>query len=98
VGPSFLEDASESGISACLRLHVAGKVPTRVFVDSSPELITKAQLIGELAKKYRLPAIYPFRSYVEDGDGLMAYGVDFVELFHQGRSYMGQGPQGREAG
>ena len=54
-----------------------------LVVDTSPELITKAQLICELAKKYRLPAIYPFRSYVEDGGGLMAYGVDFVELFHQ---------------
>ena len=43
-----------------------------LFIDDSPELITKAQLIGDLVKKYRLPAIYPFRSYVEDGGGLMS--------------------------
>jgi len=35
-----------------------------------------------LAEKYRLPAIYPFRSFVEAG-GLMSYGIDFVEIFRQ---------------
>jgi putative ABC transport system substrate-binding protein len=53
-----------------------------LFVDGSPEHITKGQLIGELAAKYRLPAIYPYRSFVEAG-GLMSYGIDFVEIFRQ---------------
>jgi putative tryptophan/tyrosine transport system substrate-binding protein len=53
-----------------------------LFVDGSPEHITKRQLIGELAATYRLPAIYPYRSFVEAG-GLMSYGVDFVEIFRQ---------------
>jgi putative tryptophan/tyrosine transport system substrate-binding protein len=30
----------------------------------------------------RIPTIYPFRSFVEAG-GLMAYGNDLVEIFHQ---------------
>jgi putative ABC transport system substrate-binding protein len=37
------------------------------------------RLIVELAEKSRLPAIYPFREYVEAG-GLMAYSIDQVEL------------------
>jgi putative ABC transport system substrate-binding protein len=82
VGPSYLEDASEAEYQRVFAF-MSQEGADALFVDGSPELITKAQLIGELAKKYRLPAIYPFRSYVEDGDGLMAYGVDFVELFHQ---------------
>jgi ABC-type uncharacterized transport system substrate-binding protein len=53
-----------------------------LFVDGAPEHITKRQLIGELAAKYRLPAIYPFRVFVEAG-GLMSYGVDLVEIFRQ---------------
>jgi putative tryptophan/tyrosine transport system substrate-binding protein len=53
-----------------------------LFVDGSPEHITKRHLIVELANKFRLPAIYPFRSFVEAG-GLMAYGVDLAELFRQ---------------
>ena len=82
VGPSFLEDASEAEYRRVFAF-MSQEGADALFIDSSPELITKAQLIGELAKKYRLPAIYPFRSYIEDGGGLMAYGVDFVELFHQ---------------
>jgi putative tryptophan/tyrosine transport system substrate-binding protein len=54
-----------------------------LFVDGSPEHITKRHLIVELAKEFRLPAIYPFRSFVEAG-GLMAYGVDLSEVFRQG--------------
>jgi putative ABC transport system substrate-binding protein len=53
-----------------------------LFLDDGPEHITKRQLIGELAAKYRLPAIYPFRVFVEAG-GLMSYGIDLVELFRQ---------------
>jgi putative ABC transport system substrate-binding protein len=38
------------------------------------------RLIVELAEKNRLPAIYPYRGYVEAG-GLMAYSLDDVELW-----------------
>jgi putative tryptophan/tyrosine transport system substrate-binding protein len=82
VGPSYLEDASEAEYQRVFAFMSQERADA-LFVDGSPELITKAQLIGELAKKYRLPAIYPFRSYIEDGGGLMAYSIDFVELFHQ---------------
>jgi len=60
-----------------------------LFVDDSPEHITKRQLIGELAAKYRLPAIFPFRSLVEAG-GLMSYGIDLVEIFRQAARDIGQ--------
>ena len=53
-----------------------------LFVDGSPENITKRQLIVELAAKFRLPAIYAFRSFVEAG-GLMAYGTELGEVFRQ---------------
>jgi putative ABC transport system substrate-binding protein len=33
----------------------------------------------ELAAKARIPAIYPFRDYVEAG-GLMAYSIDLVDI------------------
>jgi putative ABC transport system substrate-binding protein len=38
------------------------------------------RLIVELVEKYRLPAIYPFREFVEIG-GLMAYAADTREIF-----------------
>jgi putative tryptophan/tyrosine transport system substrate-binding protein len=43
--------------------------------------------IVELAVKYRLPAIYPQKEYVDEG-GLMSYGVDNVDLFQRAAYYV----------
>jgi len=51
-----------------------------VFVGGEVESWVHRRLIVELAEKNRLPAIYPYREYVEAG-GLMAYSLDFVELW-----------------
>jgi putative ABC transport system substrate-binding protein len=48
-------------------------------VSSIGDLVPFRQLIVELVEKSRLPAIYPWRDYVEAG-GLMAYGGDLGEL------------------
>ena len=45
-----------------------------------PENWVHRRLIVELAEKNRLPAIYPYREYVETG-GLMAYSFDQAELW-----------------
>jgi putative ABC transport system substrate-binding protein len=81
VGPTLPDRASEDDYRTFFTaLSQVGA--DALFVDGSPEHITKRQLIVELASKFRLPAIYPFRSFVEVG-GLMAYGVDLAELFRQ---------------
>ena len=49
-----------------------------------------AKLYGfgvELAVKYRLPATYPQREYVEAG-GLMSYGTDTTDLYRQAAVYV----------
>jgi putative ABC transport system substrate-binding protein len=43
--------------------------------------------IISLAARYRLPAVYPFRYFVESG-GLISDGVDTVDLFRQSASYV----------
>ena len=43
--------------------------------------------IVELAGKYRLPAIYPQKEYVDEG-GLMSYGADFDDLFRKAAHYV----------
>ena len=80
-GPSFVDNGSEEEYRRVFAI-MSQEGADALFVDGSPEHITKRQLIGELAEKYRLPAIYPFRSFVEAG-GLMAYGIDLVEIFRQ---------------
>jgi putative tryptophan/tyrosine transport system substrate-binding protein len=53
--------------------------PDAIIVSATGELSPYRQLIVELVEKSRLPAMYPYRDYVEAG-GLMAYSVDFGEL------------------
>jgi putative tryptophan/tyrosine transport system substrate-binding protein len=43
--------------------------------------------IVELAGKYRLPAIYPEKGFVDDG-GLMSYGVDYDDLYRRAAVYV----------
>ena len=53
--------------------------PDAMLVSGEGDLYAHRQLIAELAQKHRLPAMYPYRDYVEAG-GLMAYAVDLAEL------------------
>ena len=48
---------------------------------------TERKRIVELARKYRLPAIYPQKEYVDEG-GLMYYGIDRADLFRRAAVYV----------
>jgi len=50
-----------------------------ILFSDNGDLLPFRQLIVELVEKSRLPAMYPYRDYVEVG-GLMAYAVDVGEL------------------
>ena len=43
--------------------------------------------IVELAGRYRIPAIYPAREFIDDG-GLMSYGADYVDLYRRAAVYV----------
>ena len=43
--------------------------------------------IVELAVKYRLPAIYPQKEFVDEG-GLMSYGADSTDLYRRAAVYV----------
>ena len=43
--------------------------------------------IVELAGKYRLPAIYPQKEFVDEG-GLMLYGADYDDLYRRAAVYV----------
>jgi putative ABC transport system substrate-binding protein len=49
--------------------------------------IINRDLIIELAAKYKLPAIYPFRIFAERG-GLLAYGPDVADQYRRAAAYM----------
>jgi putative tryptophan/tyrosine transport system substrate-binding protein len=56
--------------------------PDAVLISGEGDLYAHRQLIAELAQKKRLPAMCPYRDYVEAG-GLMAYTVDLAELLRR---------------
>ena len=53
----------------------------------SPLTVNNRTLIISLAARHRLPAVYPFRSFVDDG-GLISYGPDSVDPFRQAAGYV----------
>src|SRR6202021_1381819 len=53
--------------------------PDAVLVSGEGDLYAHRELISELTRKNRLPAMCPYRDYVDAG-GLMAYTVDLAEL------------------
>jgi ABC-type uncharacterized transport system substrate-binding protein len=56
--------------------------PDAVLVSGEGDLYAHRQLIAELAQRNRLPAMCPYRDYVDAG-GLMAYTVDLAELLRR---------------
>ena len=59
--------------------EIAHEQPGAIIVSSRGSLSPYRQLIVELVEKSRLPAMYPYRDYVDVG-GLMAYEGDLGEL------------------
>ena len=54
------------------------------------------QLIISLAAQFRIPAIYPYRYFADDG-GLLSYGVDTLDLFRRAAEYVSRILRGAKA-
>ena len=68
-----------------------------IHVLPSPIFNAHRKHLIELAARYRLPAVYEFREYVEDG-GLMSYGPSIVEMFRGMASYVDRILKGAKPG
>jgi len=58
-----------------------------VLTISDPMMAAHRWQVTAVAAKYRLPAIYGLRDYIEAG-GLMAYGPDFAVMFQRAADYV----------
>ena len=67
-----------------------------IMTITTGSIFAERKRIVELATKYRLPAIYFQKEFVDEG-GLMFYGADNEDLYSQGRPICRQNPQGNEA-
>jgi putative ABC transport system substrate-binding protein len=58
-----------------------------VVVTAGPAANVRREQISLLMARHRLPAVYPFRYYVESG-GLIAYGSDLITQYRPAASYV----------
>jgi len=58
-----------------------------IMTTSNRPFFAHRKQIVELAGKYRLPAIYFQKEFVDEG-GLMSYGTDFADLFRRAAVYV----------
>ena len=58
-----------------------------IITTASLPFFAQRKHIVELAAKYRFPAIYPDKEFVDDG-GLMSYGADYEHLFRSAAHYV----------
>jgi putative ABC transport system substrate-binding protein len=58
-----------------------------IMTTSATSFFAERKRIVELAGKYRLPAIYFQKDFVDEG-GLMSYGADYDDLFRHAAVYV----------
>jgi putative tryptophan/tyrosine transport system substrate-binding protein len=96
IGALLDEPSQEPEYRRAFAAMVRERVDALLVADTG-ENYTHRRLIVELAAQARLPAIYDQRAYVEAG-GLMAYGVDFLELFRGVAGYIDRILKGAKPG
>ena len=70
-------DALERTFKTAAQQQIGAIIPT-----AGRQTFAARKSIGQLAIKYKLPAIYQEQEFVDDG-GLMSYGRDFSELYRR---------------
>jgi ABC-type uncharacterized transport system substrate-binding protein len=58
-----------------------------IMTTAGRQFFAERKRIVELAGKYRLPAIYPDKEFVDEG-GLMSYGADLTDLYRRAAVYV----------
>jgi putative tryptophan/tyrosine transport system substrate-binding protein len=82
--PFDVRDASE--IERAITTFAARPDGGVIVTGSAPAQI-HGDLLIKLAAQYRLPAVYPYRHFVNSG-GLISYGVNQVDQFRSAASYV----------
>ena len=67
--------------------QTAKQKQVKAIMTQGPRFFADRKRIVELAVKYRLPAIYPQKEYVDAG-GLMYYGSDYTDLYRGAAGYV----------
>jgi len=74
------------GLESAFRIAKEKQV-NGIMTMTGRDFLAERKRIVELATKYRLPAIYFQKEFVDEG-GLMSYGVDYEDLFRRAAHYV----------
>jgi putative tryptophan/tyrosine transport system substrate-binding protein len=61
--------------------------PDILIVLNDPFMFTSRKIIVDAAGRFRLPSIYGFREFVDDG-GMLSYGVSITDTYRRAASYV----------
>ena len=79
-------EATAKGLESAFRTAKQKQVGA-IMTGTGRLFFSERKRIVELAVKYRLPAIYPQKEFVDEG-GLMSYGVDYYDLYRRAAVYV----------
>jgi putative tryptophan/tyrosine transport system substrate-binding protein len=68
-----------------------------LMVEADPFFVARRDTIISFAAQRGMPAIYPLREFPDSG-GLMSYGTNLVEAYHQVGNYVGRILKGEKPG
>jgi putative ABC transport system substrate-binding protein len=68
-------------------IAAAGRQQSGLIALPDSFLFSRREMIVALTARQHVPAVYAYRAFVTDG-GLLAYGVDRIELFRLAASYV----------
>lgn len=91
--PVGVRDAAEIGRAMS---EIAREPNSGLVVTTSTRASAHRDLIVALAARHGLPAVYPFRFYVESG-GLISYGVDWNDQYRRAAAYVDRILKGERA-
>ena len=74
------------GLESAFQTAKQKQVGAIMTIATRPFFAERKRIV-ELAVKYRLPAIYPQKEYVDEG-GLMSYGADFADQYRRAAVYV----------
>jgi putative ABC transport system substrate-binding protein len=98
IGVAVTNGAADSGAEIETMVQEFAREPDGGLVVAFNAFTTvHRQAIAALAARYRLPAIYPLRSFT-DGGGLFSYGFDQDDEFRQAASYVDRILKGEKPG
>jgi ABC-type uncharacterized transport system substrate-binding protein len=86
VGPPLEGTIDEAEYRRVFKVMTQERADALIVGDQAEHTIY-SRLIIELVEKSRLPAIFPYRDFAEEG-GLIAYGIDTVDLFRRAAGYI----------